>query len=101
MWDDPGKVGRKEPCVDEPYLGLDPVGTGGGKGQGLSSGQNPGECQPLKGSRGSGSGCGGFGQHLYSKLWGSVGSLECGSTFGLEPHMRVTFIRTGKRNRLP
>lgn len=69
-------------------------------GQGLSCGPTPGECQLLKGSR-SGSGCGGFGQHLYSKLWGSVGLLECGGTFGLEPHTQVTFIRTGKRNRLP
>lgn len=100
MWDDPGKVRSKEPCVDEPQ-GSARLAQEEGKGWGLAVDKTPGECQPLKGSRGGGSGCGGFGQHLYSKLWGSVGSLECGSTFGLEPHTRVTFIRTGKRNRLP
>lgn len=82
-------------------LGLGQAGTRGGEGQGLSCGPPPGECRLLKGSRGGGSGSGGFGQHLYSKLWGSVGLLECGSAFGLEPHTRVTFIRTGKRNSLP
>lgn len=71
-----------------------------GKGRGLAVDRTRG-MPTCKGQWGSGSSHGGFGQHLYSKLWGSVELLECGSTSGLEPHTRVTFIRTGKRNRLP
>lgn len=35
MWDDPGKVGRKEPCVDEPW-GLVRLAHEEGKGRGLA-----------------------------------------------------------------
>ena len=60
------------------------------RGMPASKGQGGRRFQPLW-----------FWSALYSKLWGSVEVLKCGGTFGLEPHTWVTFIRTGKRNRLP
>lgn len=99
--DIPEKEERKETCVDGSW-GFGGIGMRrrGRASRGLT-GDGAGGMPILKGKRGSGPSRGGFGQHLYSKLWGSVELLECGSTSGLEPHTRVTFIRTGKRNRLP
>lgn len=70
------------------------------EGQRLSCGQKPAARQLLR-AAGTRLGRGGFGRRPHGGLRGGVELLERGRAFGLEPPTRVTFTRTGRRNRLP